>query len=142
MQSEIPLPSDGFLFNLLEPWDVRALSIRKIADLPLQLWVGTFPRFVAIGILFSIRNHQSFFYSFTTILPSESGVYTLDYSTILPQTPSFRHLTFIFEHLSHDFRENYDYRNVSWEMISIYDLTMSKMRGGKNVTHALSEARG
>jgi uncharacterized protein YgfB (UPF0149 family) len=27
--------------------------------------------------------HQSFFYSFTTILPSESGV-TLDYSTILP----------------------------------------------------------
>ena len=27
--------------------------------------------------------HQSFSYSFTTILPSESGV-TLDYSTILP----------------------------------------------------------
>ena len=41
-------------------------------------------------ILFSIRNpyiykslHQSFFYSFITILPSESGV-TLHYSTILP----------------------------------------------------------
>jgi hypothetical protein len=39
-------------------------------------------------ILFSIRNpykwlHQSFFYSFITILPSESGV-TLDYSTIFP----------------------------------------------------------
>jgi hypothetical protein len=46
--SEIPLPSDGFLFDLLEPWDVRALSIRKTADLPLQLRVGTFPRFVAI----------------------------------------------------------------------------------------------
>ena len=46
-QSEIP--SDGFLFDLLEPWDVRALSIRKTADLPLQLWVGTFSRFVAIG---------------------------------------------------------------------------------------------
>jgi hypothetical protein len=27
--SEIPLPSD-----LLEPWDIRALSIRKTADLP------------------------------------------------------------------------------------------------------------
>jgi hypothetical protein len=25
----------GFLFDLLEPWDVRALSIRKTADLPL-----------------------------------------------------------------------------------------------------------
>ena len=46
-QSEIPLP-----FDLLEPWDVRALFIRKTADLPLQLWVGTFPRFVAIGLYF------------------------------------------------------------------------------------------
>jgi hypothetical protein len=42
----------GFLFDLLEPWDVTALSIRKTADLPLQLWVGTFPRFVAIGFYF------------------------------------------------------------------------------------------
>jgi hypothetical protein len=32
-------------------------------------------------------------------------------------------------------RENYDYCNVSWQMICIYDLTLSKMRGG-NVTHA------
>jgi hypothetical protein len=38
-------------------------------------------------------------------------------------------------------RENYDYRNVSWEMICIYDLTLSKMRG-RNVTHALSKACG
>jgi hypothetical protein len=44
--------ADGFLFDLLEPWNVRALSIRKTADLPLQLWVGTFPRFVAIGFYF------------------------------------------------------------------------------------------
>jgi hypothetical protein len=50
--SEIPMPSDGFLFDLLEPWDVRALSIRKTADLLLQLWVGTFSRFVAIGFYF------------------------------------------------------------------------------------------
>jgi hypothetical protein len=49
---KIPLPSDDFLFDLLEPWDIRALSIRKTADLPLQLWVGTFPRFVAIGFYF------------------------------------------------------------------------------------------
>jgi hypothetical protein len=49
-------------------WD--ELYIRKTADLPLRLLVGTFPRL-------------SFFYSFITILPSESGV-TLHYSTILP----------------------------------------------------------
>jgi hypothetical protein len=42
----------AFLFDLLEPWDVRALSIRKTADLSLQLWVGTFPRFVAIRFYF------------------------------------------------------------------------------------------
>ena len=40
------------LFFLLEPWDVRELYIRKTADLPLQLLVGTFPRFVAIGFYF------------------------------------------------------------------------------------------
>ena len=39
-------------FFLLDPWDVRELSIRKIADLPLQLLVGTFPRFVAIEFYF------------------------------------------------------------------------------------------
>ena len=49
-------PFDDFLFDSLEPWDVRAFSIRKTADLPLQLWVGTFPRFVAIRFLFSIWN--------------------------------------------------------------------------------------
>ena len=52
VQSEIPLPSDDFLFDLLKPWDVRALSIRKTADIPLQLRVGTFPRFVAIRFYF------------------------------------------------------------------------------------------
>jgi hypothetical protein len=34
---------------LLKPSDVRAHYIRKTADLPHQLWVRTFPRFVAIG---------------------------------------------------------------------------------------------
>jgi len=76
------------MFDLLEPWDVRALSIRKTADLLLQLWVGTFPCFVAMSFYFLSETlykslHQSFFYSFTTILPSESGV-TLDYSMLLP----------------------------------------------------------
>ena len=54
-------------------------------------------------ILFSIRNpyinrftnHFSI-HSQPSLKPSESGV-TLDYSTILPYTLSFRHLTFIFE---------------------------------------------
>ena len=41
-----------FFFDLLEPWDVRELYIRKTADLPLQLCVDTFPRFVAIGFYF------------------------------------------------------------------------------------------
>jgi hypothetical protein len=44
--------SDGFLFDMLELCDVRALSIRKTGDLPLHLWVGTFPRFVAIRFNF------------------------------------------------------------------------------------------
>ena len=37
---------------LLEPSNVRAQYIRKTADLLLQLWVSTFPRFVAIGFYF------------------------------------------------------------------------------------------
>jgi hypothetical protein len=60
-------------------------------------------------ILFSIRNpyinrfeHQSIFYSFITILPSESGV-TPDHCTIFPYTLSFRHFT--FKHLSRDFEK-------------------------------------
>ena len=42
----------AFFPDLLEPWDVRELYIRKTADLPLQLCVDTFPRFVAIGCYF------------------------------------------------------------------------------------------
>ena len=38
---------------LLEPWDVGELCIRKTADLPLRLLVGTFRGY---RILFSIRN--------------------------------------------------------------------------------------
>ena len=39
-------------FDLLWLWDVRELYIRKAADLPLHLLVGTFPCFVAIGFYF------------------------------------------------------------------------------------------
>jgi hypothetical protein len=38
--------------SLLEPSNVRVQYIRKTADLLHQLWVGTFPRFVAIGFYF------------------------------------------------------------------------------------------
>ena len=41
---------------------------------------------------------------------------------------------FLFQPFVTWLRENYDYRNVSWEMICIYDLTMSKMRGGERNT--------
>ena len=86
--------------------------------------------------------HQSFFYSFITILPSESGV-TLNYSTIFPYPIDaiISPYHFHFQTFITGLRENYDYRNASWEMICIFDLALSKMRGG-DVTHALSEARG
>ena len=48
--------------------------------------------------------HQSFFYSFITILPSESGV-TLHYSTISPWTLWFCHFTSILKHLPRDFEK-------------------------------------
>ena len=41
---------------------------------------------------------------------------------------------FLFQPFVTWLQENYDYRNVSWEMICIYDLTMSKMRGGERNT--------
>jgi hypothetical protein len=79
------------LYIIARASNVRAQYIRKTADLLLQLWISTFPRFVAIWFYFLSETlnglykslHQSFFYSFITILPSESGV-TLHYSTILP----------------------------------------------------------
>ena len=42
----------AFFLDMLESWDVRELYIRKTADLPLQLCLDTFPRFVAIGFYF------------------------------------------------------------------------------------------
>jgi hypothetical protein len=49
--------NDAYFTNdLLEPWDVGALSISKTADLLLQLRVDTFPCFVAIGFYFLSEN--------------------------------------------------------------------------------------
>ena len=77
----------AFFFDLLEPWNVRELYIRKTADLPLQLCVDTFhvswlSDFIIYQKPLYKSLHQWFFYSFIIILPSESGV-TLHYSTIL-----------------------------------------------------------
>jgi hypothetical protein len=52
---------------------VRELYIRKTADLLLQLLVGTFPHFVAIGFLFSIRN--PYIYRFTNNFSIQSIIF-------------------------------------------------------------------
>jgi hypothetical protein len=77
-----------FFSDLLELWDVRELYIRKTADLPLQSASTHFHVSWLSDFIFNPKPlykllHQSFFYSFINILPSESGV-TLDYSTIFP----------------------------------------------------------
>jgi hypothetical protein len=48
---EIPLPSDGYFRLAVAVGRQRALHTTT-ADLPLQLLVGTFPHFVAIGFYF------------------------------------------------------------------------------------------
>jgi hypothetical protein len=62
--------------------------------------------------------HQSFFYSFITILPSESGV-TLPLQHDFPLDPMISSFHIHFRTFVTWLRENYDYRNVSWEMICI-----------------------
>ena len=108
-QSEIPLPSDSFLFDLQSrgtsersPYGKQRICRSNSGSAHFHVsWLSDFI-FYPKPLYKSL--HQSCFYSFTTILPSESGV-ALDYSMILPQTLSFRHLTFIFEHLSRDFEK-------------------------------------
>ena len=50
-QSEIPLPSDGF-FRLAVAVGCRRALHTENSGFALQLWVNTFPRFVAIGFYF------------------------------------------------------------------------------------------
>ena len=66
-------------FDLLQPWDVRELYIRKTADFPFNSGSAHFHVSWLFDFIFYQKPlykslHQSFFYSFITILPSESGV--------------------------------------------------------------------
>ena len=100
-QSEIPLSFNGFYGVAVAVERQRAIytDYSGFASPALGRHISTFRGY---RILFVYHKplykslHQSFFYSFITILPSESGV-TLHYSTILPQILLFRHLTSIFE---------------------------------------------
>jgi hypothetical protein len=96
-------------YFLLEPWDVRELYIRKTVDFPSNSGSAHFHVSWLFDFIFYQKPlykslPQSFFYSFITILPSESGV-TLHYSTIFPWTLWFRHFTSILEHLPRDFEK-------------------------------------
>ena len=73
-------------YFLLEPWDVRELYIRKSEICLSNSWSAHLHVSWLSDFIFHQKPlyeslHQSFFYSFITILPSESGV-TLLYSTI------------------------------------------------------------
>jgi hypothetical protein len=87
-----------FLLDLLEPWDVRESAYGKQRIFRCNSasthfhasWLSDFI-FYPNPLYKSFR--QSFFYSFITILPSESGV-TLDYSMIF----SLRPCEFVISH--------------------------------------------
>jgi hypothetical protein len=74
--------------DLLWPWDVREFYIRNTADFPSNYGSAHFHVSWLFDFIFYQKPlykslHQSFFYSFITILPSESGV-THDYCMIFP----------------------------------------------------------
>ena len=84
-------------FFLLEPWDVRESYIRKTAGFPSNSGSAHFHVSWLFDFIFYQKPlykslHQSYFYSFITILPSQSGV-TLHYSTI-----SLRPYDFVISH--------------------------------------------
>jgi hypothetical protein len=114
------LLSDGFFFDLLEPWDVRELYYTEnsgFAHATLPLHISTFrdSDFIFYPKPLYKSLHQSFFYSFITILPSESGV-TMDTPLLHDFTldPLILSFHFHFRTFVTWLRENYDYRNVSW----------------------------
>ena len=101
----------------------------KTADLPLQLLVGTFPRFVAIGFYFLSETLIIIFLFIHNHLTLRKWCYSRvqhDFHI----DPIISPFPYLFQPFVTWLRENYDYRNVSWEMICIYDLILSKMRGG------------
>jgi len=103
------------IYILLLSLNVRALAINKTADFPPHLNFDTFHVLWLSDFIFYpkpsyISLHQSFFYSFITILPSESGV-TLHYSTFFPYTRWFGHFTAIFLTWS---------RDTNWKMTATH----------------------
>ena len=106
-QSEISLPSDGFFFSTCWSRGTSESSIYEKQQICpcnsalAHFHVSWLQDFILYPKPLYKSLHQSFFYSFITILPSESGV-TLHYNTILPQILLFRHLTSIllFRHLT------------------------------------------
>ena len=89
-QSEIPLPYDGFFSTCWsrgtsESSTYEKQRICRCNSTSTHFHVSWLSDFIFYPKPLYKSLHQSFFYSFITILPSESGV-TLHYSTILLQT--------------------------------------------------------
>ena len=107
--------------------------------------VGTFPRFVAIGFYFLSETLiwiaspiiVLFIHNLSTLRKWCYTPLQRDFP-LDPMISSF--WTLSFWNIVTLLRENCDYRNVSWEMICIYDLTLFKIGG--SIAHALSEPRG
>ena len=100
-QSEIPLSSDGIIYfcqsyRTSERYISGKQRICLSSSWSAHFYVSWLSDFINYQKPLYKSLHQSFFYSFITILLSESGV-TLHYSTILPQIILFPHLTSIFE---------------------------------------------
>ena len=100
-QSEIPLPSDDFFFNFARAVGRQGALHKENSGFASNSWSAHFHVLWLSNFNFYQKPlykslHQSFFYSFITILPSESCV-TLHFSTILPQILLFRHLTYILK---------------------------------------------
>ena len=56
VSTEIPLPSDGFLFDLLEPWDVISALHKENSGFAAPTLGRHISTFHGYQILFSIRN--------------------------------------------------------------------------------------
>ena len=122
---------------LLEPWGVGELCIRRAADLLLQLWVGTFPCFVAVGFYFLsetnmwvaspiiflfIRGHLAL--GGWCCAPLQHD-FALD-----PVVPPFDfHFDFFLNICHLTSRELRLPQCIMGDDLHIYDLTLSKMRG-------------
>ena len=113
--------SDGFFFRLAgSVGRQRALLYGKQRICPCNFALAYFHVSWLSDFIFYPKPlykslHQSFFYSFITILPSESGV-TMDTPLLHDFTldPLILSFHFHFRTFVTWLRESYDYRNVSW----------------------------